>query len=80
MDKNTALVVIDIQNDITKHSLTILFEEPFWIGLFEIIEGNQMQVCKVTFGAEPTDQELMEFIDKRWNQPIFILVQGYFRI
>ena len=40
MEKNTALVVIDIQNDITKHSLTILFEDPFWIGLFEIIEGN----------------------------------------
>lgn len=27
-----------------------------------------MQVCKVTFGAEPTDQEVIEFIDKNWNQ------------
>ncbi|MBQ0149638.1 MAG: DUF2992 family protein [Bacteroidales bacterium] len=39
------------------HSLTILFEDPFWIGLLESIEGDQMQVCKVTFGGEPTEQE-----------------------
>jgi len=50
------------------HTLTILFEDPFWIGLFEKTEDNQMQVCKVTFGAEPTDQEVIEFIDKNWNQ------------
>ena len=39
---------------VSEHTLTILFEDPFWIGLFEKIEDNQMQVCKVTFGAEPT--------------------------
>lgn len=32
------------------HTLTILFEDPFWIGIFEKTEDNQMQVCKVTFG------------------------------
>lgn len=52
----------------TEHSLTILFEDPFWIGLFEKTEDNQMQVCKVTFGAEPTDQEVLEFANKNWNQ------------
>mgnify|MGYP003309503758 FL=1 len=30
-----------------------------------------MQVCKVTFGAEPTDQEVLEFVDKNWNQLIY---------
>ena len=49
------------------HSLTILFEDPFWIGLFESIEGDQMQVCKVTFGAEPTDQEVLEFLNRNWS-------------
>lgn len=52
----------------TEHSLTILFENPFWVGLFEKTEGNQMQVCKVTFGAEPTDQEVLEFVNKNWNK------------
>ena len=51
-----------------EYSLTILFEDPFWIGLFEKREDNHLQVCKVTFGAEPTDQEVLEFVDKNWNQ------------
>lgn len=49
------------------HSLTILFEDPFWIGLLESIEGDQMQVCKITFGAEPTEQEVLEYLCKNWN-------------
>lgn len=52
----------------TEHTLTILFEDPFWIGLFEKTEDNQLQVCKVPFGAEPTEQEVLEFATKNWNQ------------
>ena len=51
-----------------EHSLTILFEDPFWIGLLESIEGDQMQVCKVTLGAEPTELEVLEFLDRNWNK------------
>ena len=49
-------------------SLTVLFEDPFWIGLFEMIDQQGLRACKVTFGAEPTDKEVMEFIDKNWNR------------
>jgi hypothetical protein len=49
-------------------SLTVLFEDPFWIGLFEITDREGLHVCKVTFGAEPTEKELMEFIDRNWNR------------
>ena len=52
----------------TKSSLTVLFEGPFWIGLFEIIDQKGLRVCKVTFGAEPTEKEVMEFVDKHWNR------------
>lgn len=41
----------------TKSSLTILFESPFWIGLYEHIDNNKYEVCKITFGAEPKDYE-----------------------
>ena len=47
----------------TTGSLTVLFEDPFWIGLFEMIDQNGLRACKVTFGAEPTDKEVMEFIN-----------------
>ena len=45
----------------TTGSLTVLFEDPFWIGLFEMINQQGLRACKVTFGAEPTDKEVMEF-------------------
>ena len=45
----------------TTGSLTVLFEDPFWIGLFEMIDQQGLRACKVTFGAEPTDKEVMEF-------------------
>ena len=34
-------------------SLTILFENPFWVGLLERIDGDKYKICKITFGAEP---------------------------
>ena len=36
----------------TTVSLTVLFEDPFWIGLFETIDQQGWRACKVTFGAE----------------------------
>ena len=49
-------------------SLTILFEVPFWIGLYERIENGKYEVCKITFGAEPKDYEIYEFILKNWGR------------
>lgn len=42
--------------------LTIYFDDPFWVGVFERIEGEALSVCKVTFGAEPKDCEVWEVI------------------
>lgn len=46
--------------------LMVYFEEPFWIGVFEHIEDGELSVCKVTFGAEPKDYEIQEFILKNY--------------
>ena len=53
---------------VMKSSLTILFENPFWIGLFERIDGNKYEVCKITFGAEPKDYEVYDFLLKNWHK------------
>ncbi len=42
--------------------LTVYFEDPLWVGVFERIEDGKLSVCKVTFGAEPKDCEVWEFI------------------
>ena len=40
------------------------FEEPFWVGIFERIEDGKLFVAKVTFGAEPKDYEVQEYVQK----------------
>ena len=44
--------------------LTVFFEKPFWVGVFEHIEDGKLTVAKVTFGAEPKDYEVQEYIQK----------------
>ena len=46
--------------------LTVYFEEPFWVGVFERIEDGKLSVAKVTFGAEPKDYEVQEYIQKHY--------------
>lgn len=54
--------------DKTRGMLTVYFEEPFWVGIFERISGGMLTVCKVTFGAEPKDYEVQEFILKHYSK------------
>ncbi len=46
--------------------LTVLFEEPFWIGIFEKEASGKLSVCKVTFGSEPKDYEVYDFVLKNY--------------
>lgn len=48
--------------------MIVLFEDPFWIGLFEKVQDNEMSVCKVTFGAEPKDTEIFDFILNNYHK------------
>ena len=44
--------------------LTVFFEDPFWVGIFERIEDGKLSAAKVTFGAEPKDYEVKEYVDR----------------
>jgi len=46
--------------------LTVFFEDPFWVGVFERIADRKLSVAKVTFGAEPKDYEVLEFINRNY--------------
>ena len=54
-----------------KESLTVFFEEPFWVGVFERIEDGKLSVCKVTFGAEPKDYEVLDYILHHYYELVF---------
>ena len=44
--------------------LTVYFEDPFWVGIFEHIENGKLSVAKMTFGSEPKDYEVQDYILK----------------
>lgn len=48
-------------------TFTVYFEDPFWVGMIQRFDGNRLSVCKVTFGAEPTDAEIYAFLLKHFN-------------
>ncbi|WP_252230553.1 YjdF family protein [Clostridium sp. ZBS15] len=52
--------------------LTVFFNEPFWIGIFEIQEGEYYKISKITFGAEPKDAEVFEFVLNNYYKLNFI--------
>ena len=43
-------------------TLTVFFEGTFWIGLLERRQGGMYEVCRIIFGAEPKDGEVLEYI------------------
>lgn len=54
-------------------TLTVYFEEPFWVGVFERISEEKLSACKVTFGAEPKDYEVCDFVVKHYYEFKFSL-------
>lgn len=52
----------------TKGKLTVYFEAPFWVGVFERYEGGKLSVCKVTFGSEPKDYEVYDFVLRHYYE------------
>ena len=55
--------------------LTVLYEEPFWIGVSERVENGKLTVAKHTFGAEPSMADIYEFVlnhsyDLEYSPPI----------
>lgn len=47
--------------------LTVYFEPPFWVGVFEKRLNHQIATCKVVFGAEPKDYEIYDFVLKSYE-------------
>ena len=51
-----------------ENRLTVYFEDPFWVGVFERRTGGTVSACKVTFGAEPRDREVLSFVLREYDR------------
>ena len=49
-------------------TLTILFEDPFWVGLYQRRRDGAYQVCKITFGPEPRDNQVYDLLLRHWHE------------
>lgn len=47
--------------------LTVFFEEPFWVGVFERQTAGKLTACKVTFGTSPSDGEVYAYFLRNWR-------------
>lgn len=51
--------------------LTVLFENPFWVGVFEVLDDGYLTASRVVFGAEPREVELLAFIHAHYHKLAF---------
>lgn len=51
--------------------LNVLFDDPFWVGIFEREYEGRYEAARVVFGAEPKDYEVYEFFIKNYPRLVF---------
>lgn len=47
--------------------LTVFFEDPFWVGIYERQECGAVTACRIVFGPEPKDYEVYQFLLENWK-------------
>ncbi len=47
--------------------LTVRFEAPFWVCIYERGSGGSYEACRIVFGAEPKDQKVYAFLLENWR-------------
>lgn len=52
----------------TSSRLTVFFEGPFWVGVYERLEGGKLSACRIVFGAEPSDAEVWQAVLKDFHR------------
>ena len=53
---------------VSKANLTVYFDPPFWVGLYQREDEDGWRVCKITFGGEPRDQEVLDWLYRHWRE------------
>jgi hypothetical protein len=43
-------------------TMTVFFDDPFWVAVLELRHGGSVRAVRHVFGAEPTDAELYDFL------------------
>ena len=55
---------------------TVFFEDPFWCGVYQRLEGNRLEAARVVFGPKPKDYEVHAFLLQNWKRLRFGKTSG----
>ena len=47
-------------------TLTVCFDGQFWVRIVEHVENGALSSCRVVFGAEPSNEEVLDFALREW--------------
>src|SRR5690349_3967139 len=48
--------------------LTVYFEDPYWVGVFELEDEYGYRIARVIFGSEPRESELYAFVKEHYDE------------
>lgn len=49
-------------------TLTVYHDGRFWVGLFENVTKGRLSVCRMVFGAEPSNEEILRLVTRAWHK------------
>ena len=52
----------------TSASLTVFFEDPFWVAVYQRMECGRLRAAKVVFGKEPKECEIYAYFLNHWGK------------
>ena len=52
-------------------TLTVYHDGQFWVGLAEHVEDGRYCGARIVFGAEPSDEEILQFVAGKWEKLSF---------
>ena len=52
-------------------TLTVYHDGQFWVGLAARVEDGRYGVARIVFGAEPSNEEILQFITGKWAKLTF---------
>ena len=52
-------------------TLTVYHDGQFWVGLGEHVEDGRYGVARIVFGAEPSNEEILQFVVNKWAKLSF---------
>lgn len=52
-------------------TLTVYHDGQFWVGLAEHVEDGRYGVARIVFGAEPSNEKILQFVTSEWEKLSF---------